>query len=62
MPTPEDKARQYIDQALEECGWSIQDLKTVDLTASRGVAIRNFSLTGGYGFADYLLYIDGKAL
>jgi type I restriction enzyme, R subunit len=40
---------------------AVQDLKNVDLTASRGVAIRNFSLTGGYGFADYLLYIDGKA-
>jgi type I restriction enzyme R subunit len=61
MPTPEDKARQHINAALEECGWAVQDVKEVNLAASRGVAIRNFSLTGGHGFADYLVYIDGKA-
>ena len=26
-----------------------------------GVASREFVLNTGYGFADYLLYIDGKA-
>ena len=29
--------------------------------ASRGVAIREFPLAPGHGFADYLLYIDGYA-
>jgi type I restriction enzyme, R subunit len=26
-----------------------------------GVAIREFPFNSGYGFADYLIYIDGKA-
>ena len=30
------------------------------MSASRGVAIREFPLPG-HGFADYLLYVDGKA-
>jgi type I restriction enzyme R subunit len=30
------------------------------VSASRGVAIREFPLPG-HGFADYLLYVDGKA-
>lgn len=61
MPTPEDKAREHIDQALEKSGWKVQDYKNANLNAGRGVAIRNFPLASGHGFADYLLYIDGKA-
>ena len=30
-------------------------------TPRAGVAIREFPLTSGHGFADYLLYVDGKA-
>ncbi|HKX93940.1 MAG TPA: hypothetical protein VJM48_04490, partial [Methylibium sp.] len=29
--------------------------------ASRGVALREFPLDAGHGYADYLLYVDGKA-
>lgn len=61
MPTPEDKAREKIDQTLEQAGWKIQDTKAANLSVGRGVALRNFPLTSGHGFADYLLYIDGKA-
>ena len=61
MPTPEDKAREKIDQALQQAGWLIQDIREVNLHVGRGVAIRNFPLVSGHGFADYLLYIDGKA-
>jgi len=61
MPTPEDRAREKIDQALEKSGWKVQDTKSANLSASRGIALRNFLLASGYGFADYLLYIDGKA-
>jgi len=61
MPTPEDKAREHIDQALEQAGWRVQDYKSADLHAGRGVVLRNFPLVSGHGFADYLLYIDGKA-
>ena len=61
MPTPEDKAREHIDQALEQAGWRVQDYKSANLHAGRGVVLRNFPLVSGHGFADYLLYIDGKA-
>ena len=61
MPTPEDKAREKIDALLEKCGWRVQDYRNANLSAGRGVVLRNFPLTSGYGFADYLLYIDGKA-
>ena len=30
-------------------------------TAHRGVAIREFPFSAGQGFADYQLYIEGKA-
>jgi type I restriction enzyme R subunit len=61
MPTPEDQAREHIDQALEQAGWKVQDYKSANLRAGRGVALRNFPLQSGHGFADYLLYLDGKA-
>jgi type I restriction enzyme R subunit len=37
------------------------DLAAANIHAARGVAIREFPLESGYGFADYLLYVDGKA-
>src|SRR2546426_12088089 len=61
MPTPEDKAREKIDVALDKAGWKVQDYKDADLSAGRGAALRNFPLPSGFGFADYLLYVDGKA-
>jgi len=61
MPTPEDQARETIDTLLTQAGWVIQDAKQVNLSASRGVVIRNFPLQQGHGFADYLFYSDGKA-
>src|SRR6476659_2815840 len=61
MLGPEDLARQKIDAALEKAGWKVQDYKKADLNAGRGVALRNFTLINGLGFADYLLYIGCKA-
>jgi type I restriction enzyme R subunit len=61
MPTPEDKAREHIDEALEKAGWKVQDYKSANLHVGRGVALRNFPLASGHGFADYLLYLDGRA-
>lgn len=58
---PEAKARQNIDRLLEACGWKVQDRGQIDLTASRGVAIREFPLQGG-DQADYLLYADEKVI
>ncbi|MBI5710655.1 MAG: DEAD/DEAH box helicase family protein [Candidatus Eisenbacteria bacterium] len=34
----------------------------MNLAAGRGVAVREFKLTTGHGFADYLLFVDGKAV
>jgi type I restriction enzyme R subunit len=39
----------------------VQSVAEVNLMASAGVAIREFQLNAGHGFADYLLYVDGKA-
>ena len=61
MPTLEDQAREHIDQALEQAGWKVQDYKSANLHTGRGVVLRNFPLVSGHGFADYLLYVDGKA-
>ena len=61
MPTPEDEARETIDELLKGAGWKVQNYKSANLQAARGVALRNFPLSSGHGFADYLLYIDGKA-
>ena len=61
MPTPEDKARENIDQLLTQAGWAVPDQSNANILAYRGVAIRNFTLKPGHGFADYLLYVDGRA-
>src|SRR5437773_5189249 len=63
MPeTPEQKARREIDADLTAAGWLVQDSKDIDLTVGRGIAVREFKLKSGFGFADYLLYVDRKAL
>ena len=61
MPeTPEQKARKKIDRQMEECGWIVQDIRDMNISAGTGVAIREFPLKTG--FADYLLYANGKAI
>jgi type I restriction enzyme R subunit len=59
-PQPEQQARGKIDVLLEAAGWHVCDASAANIHAARGVAIREFPLPG-YGFADYLLYVDGKA-
>ena len=61
MPAPEATARQPIDRALTESGWAVLDIADANLDASRGVAIREFPLTSGHGFADYVLFVNGRA-
>ena len=56
--TPERLARRETDARLEAAGWRVQDRREMDLTAGRGVAVREFPLRSGFGFADYLLYVD----
>jgi transposase len=59
--SPEQVARRSIDRLLAAAGWAVQDYRAADLTAARGVALREFALNPGYGTADYLLYVDGRA-
>src|SRR5437879_13886100 len=59
--TPEQKARGEIDADLTAAGWLVQDRYDLDLTAGRGIAVREFPMKSGFGFADYLLYLDRKA-
>src|SRR5580704_6907911 len=63
MPeTPEQKARREIDANLAEADWIVQNRDEIDLTAGRGIAVREFQMKSGFGFADYLLYVDRKAV
>lgn len=56
--TPEEQARVVIDEKLEQSGWMIQDLKQLNLTASLGIAVREFPTSTGP--VDYALFIEGK--
>lgn len=56
--TPEERARQKIDARLEQSGWIIQDLRTVNPMAGLGVAVREYPTSTGP--VDYALFIDGK--
>ena len=63
MPvTPEDKARQVIDAKLTEAGWDVQDADALNLAAGSGIAVREFPQGKGHGEADYLLYVNRRAL
>lgn len=56
--TPEEQARVVIDEKLEKSGWTIQDMKKLNLTAALGVAVREFPTSTGP--VDYALFIEGK--
>ena len=57
---PEEKAREVIDSLLEAAGWKLQDYKDLNLGADFGIAVREFPL--GRDAADYLLFVDRKAV
>lgn len=54
--TPEQQARERIDNLLEKAGWVVQDYRRVNLSDSLGVAVREFPLSEG--IADYLLFVN----
>ena len=54
---PEEKTRLTIDKKLTESGWVIQDVKSLNLSASLGVAVREFPTSTGP--VDYALFIEG---
>ena len=59
--TPEQKARVSIDALLVQAGWHVCNVVNANLHESVGVAIREFPLNTGFGLADYLLYVNGRA-
>ena len=58
---PEQQARVGIDTLLSAAGWHVCNVADANIHATTGVAIREFPLNSGFGFADYLLYVNGKA-
>src|SRR5882724_9409066 len=61
MPSPEELARDKIDELLTECGWILQNRSTINLSAGQGIAIRE-ALLKDRDEVDYLLFVDGKAI
>ena len=59
---PEQQARVEIDKALDAAGWVIQDRAELNLSAGPSVALREFKMADGHGFADYMLFVDGQAV
>lgn len=57
---PEADARKNIDEQLRLAGWAVQDRGEANLAARPGVAIREFKMAQGHGYADYLLFVDGQ--
>jgi len=60
--TAEARARVEIDRQLVACGWLVQDRAEMNLYAGHGVAVREFFMAPGHGRADYLLFVDAKAV
>jgi type I restriction enzyme R subunit len=60
MSMPEKRARENIDAMLTQAGWTLQDYKAVDLSAARGIALREVPLKAGR--CDYLLLVDRKPI
>ncbi|MDD5200383.1 MAG: hypothetical protein PHC88_11345 [Terrimicrobiaceae bacterium] len=57
---PEQAARDRIDAMLAECGWVVQDKKTISFGAGIGIAVREYQTD--IGPADYVLFVDKKAV
>ena len=55
--TPEQKAREAIDQRLTQAGWILQDMRQLNPLAGPGVAVREFPTSTGP--VDYALFVDG---
>ena len=58
--TPEQTARDNIDQMLKASGWTVQERKKLDWKAGPGIAVTEYS--GSSGRSDYVLFVDRKAV
>ena len=57
---PEQIARDKIDQMLTNSGWLVQSKDEVNLSAGLGIALRETNTESGS--ADYILFINSKAV
>ena len=60
LRTPEQRARKRIDATLVAAGWLVQDRRRLNLHAAPGIALCETDVEGG--FADYMLFVDAKAI
>ena len=58
--TPEQIARDRIDDRLREVGWQVQDKGEMDFNAGLGLAVREYQTD--IGPADYVLFVDRQAV
>jgi type I restriction enzyme, R subunit len=58
--SPEQVARDQIDERLAEAGWRVQNMKDLDWSAGQGIAVREYQTDTGP--ADYVLFVDRKAV
>ena len=56
--TPERRARLQIDAQLSAAGWTVQDIATLNLSASRGVAVCEMQSMGAFATDDPAAYLD----
>ncbi|OGA29368.1 MAG: hypothetical protein A3I01_15365 [Betaproteobacteria bacterium RIFCSPLOWO2_02_FULL_65_24] len=57
----EQRAGVEIERLLAAGGWLLQSVGEANIHVSQGLASQDFPLKGGHGFANYMLYVDGKA-
>jgi type I restriction enzyme R subunit len=60
MPTPEQLARKNIDAMLTAAGWVVQDRRRINLHAASAIALCETDVERG--FADYMLFVEAKAI
>ena len=58
--TPEQVARDRIDDRLREAGWRVQDKDALVFSAGPGIAVREYRTD--IGPADYVLFVDRRAV
>ena len=58
--TPEQVARDRIDDRLRAAGWHVQDKNLLDFNAGLGIAVREYPTD--VGPADYVLFVDKQAV
>lgn len=57
---PEQKARDNIDNLLNQAGWVVQSARNIDLNTGSGQAVEEYRTD--VGPADYVLFVEKKAV